>query len=328
MARPAAGAGAPVLILPPAAPGAVAFVDAQHGWVGGAGGLLGTVDGKAFRIETRRSITELSALDGRHAWALTEDGSLLRTRNGSRWGQIGRPKLLHVQFVDARHGYGLTRKEAVLQSSDGGFSWTRVPTPAAAQSECFASRRDGWVARAGSVWSTHDGGDHWTRARLRKPAQELAELACRTRDVWVVFHEGGAAGTEGYHVYASLDGGASWRARLASPFQRRLPSISNYTGPFDVLGNGVAIFTGACAPCEGFGTATIVRTVDGGASFRRTTPFHGYLPRAVSFVDARRGWLLTAGHAGSASAVKMGVLWRTVDGGRRWRVVLQSPSLS
>jgi photosystem II stability/assembly factor-like uncharacterized protein len=232
-----------------------------------------------------------------------------------------------VQFVDARVGFGLTRDGVLVVSGTAGRSWVEARAPGLVQAECFATRKLGWVARGGSVWTTHDGGTHWARTLRRRSKLALPELGCDGRDVWVVFHEGAAAGTEGYLVYASLDGGATWRARLASPFQQRLPTISNYVGPFDVLGRGIAVLTGSCAPCDGFGTTTIVRTVDGGASFRRATPFHGYLPRAVSFVDARRGWLLTGAHAGSASPVNMGVLWKTVDGGRRWRVALRSPLL-
>jgi photosystem II stability/assembly factor-like uncharacterized protein len=221
----------------------------------------------------------------------------------------------------------LTRDGVLVVSGDAGRSWVEARSPGLVQSECFVSRVDGWVARGGSVWRTHDGGRRWVRARLRSGPQELPELGCAGRDVWVIFHEGAAAGTEGYHVFASLDGGKTWRARLASPFQRRLPSISNDTGPFDVLGHQTAFLTGWCGPCRGFGTATVARTLDGGASFTRATPFRGYVPRAVSFVDARRGWLLTDGHVGSASPLKLGILWSSADGGRHWRTVLRSPLL-
>jgi hypothetical protein len=128
----------------------------------------------------------------------------------------------------------------------------------------------------------------------------------------VIFHEGAAAGTEGYRVFRTVGGGA-WRAVLASPFQRRLPSISNYAGPFAVLGGGGAVFTGSCAPCAGLATTTLVRTLDGGKSFTRTA-LGGPVPSAVNFVDPLLGWLV-AGHQ----------LEQTIDGGRRWRVVARVP---
>ena len=172
-----------------------------------------------------------------------------------------------------------------------GPTWKHARASGLVQSECFSTRRHGWTARGGAVWTTHDGGRGWTRARLRTGSQEAPSLGCDERDAWVVFAEGAAAGTEGYHVYRSLDGGP-WGAVLASPFQRKLPSISNYAGPFAPLGHGGAYFTGSCAPCGGRGTATLMRVSSGGAAFARRTVFGGAVPQAVSFVDARHGWVV------------------------------------
>ena len=315
------------MIVPPPSATAVAFVDQRHGWAGGQAGLVGTADGKAFRVEVRAPIIGISAVDRARAWAITGDGFVLRTSDGHRWSRLGAPHLNRIQFVDARVGFGLTRDGVLVVSGNAGGSWVQGRSPGLVQSECFATRQLGWVARGGSVWTTHEGGRRWMRARLR-PSTALPELGCRGRDVWVLFSEGAAAGTEGYHVFRSLDGGSTWRAVHASPFQRRLPAISNYAGPFSVLGHGAAVFTGSCAPCGGFGTASVVRTVDGGASFRRSTPFHGYRPAALSFVDASRGWLLSGGRVGSAGPANLGLLWRTVDGGRHWRLVYRSPLLA
>jgi photosystem II stability/assembly factor-like uncharacterized protein len=317
-----------IVPLPPRT--AIAFVDARHGWAGGQGGLLGTTDGKSFRVELRAPIAGISALDRRRAWAITGDGFVLRTSDGRHWSRLGAPHLVRVQFVSPQVGFGLRRGGVVVRSTDAGRGWPQLRTPGLVQSECFSTPRDGWLARAGSVWRTHDAGRHWLRSRLRPVRQgfPVPDLGCHGGDVWVVFHEGAAAGTEGYRVYRSLDGGTTWRAVLASPFQTRLPAISNYAGPFNVFGRGAAVFSGSCAPCDGFGTASILRTLDGGASFRRSTPFHGYVASALSFVDAAHGWLVTGAHAGSASPARLGLAWRTVDGGHSWRAVLRSPLLA
>jgi photosystem II stability/assembly factor-like uncharacterized protein len=299
-----------IVPLPPAA--AVAFVDARHGWAGGAGGLLGTSDGRTFRVEVRAPIIGISAFDRARAWALTGDGFVLRTSDGRHWSRLGAPHLFRAQFVDARVGLGLTRDGVLVVSGDAGRSWVQARAPGLVQSECFTTRRDGWVARGGTVWTTHDGGLRWARARLRSGPQELPDVGCRAGDAWVVFHEGAAAGTEGYRVFRSL-GGGPWRAVLASPFQRKLPSISNYADAFTVVGHGTAVFTGSCAPCAGLASATVVRTVDGGSSFTRTA-LGGPAPSAVSFLDARLGWLV-AGRE----------LEGTNDGGRHWRAVVRLP---
>jgi len=313
VARSGAGAGATLDVIVPLPPAsAVAFVDARHGWAGGAGGLLGTSDGRTFRVELRAPIIGISAFDRARAWALTGDGFVLRTSDGRHWSRLGAPHLFRVQFVDARVGFGLTRDGVLVVSGDAGRSWVQARAPGLVQSECFTTRTDGWVARGGTVLSTHDGGRRWTRARLRIGPQEVPDLGCHGSDAWVVFHEGAAAGTEGYRVFRSL-GGAAWRAVLASPFQRKLPSISNYAGPFAVLGHGAAVFTGSCAPCAGLATATVVRTLNGGASFTRTA-LGGPAPSAVSFSDGRHGWIVAGAQ-----------LERTTDGGRHWHFVTTVP---
>jgi photosystem II stability/assembly factor-like uncharacterized protein len=293
-----------IVPLPPAS--AVTFVDAQHGWVGGRGGLLGTSDGRTFRVEARAPIIGISAFDRARAWAITGTGFVLRTSDGRHWSTLGAPHLFRIQFVDARIGFGMTRDGLFVRSDDSGKTWQQARAPGLVQSECFSTRTDGWIARGGTVWTTHDGGAGWTPVRLRRGEQEIPDVGCGGRDAWVVFHEGAAAGTEGYRVFRSLDGRA-WHALYASPFQRALPSISNYAGPFDVLGNGRAVFTGSCAPCAGSGTATLVS----GAA-RATWP--GPAPAAVSFLDARHGWIVSGGR-----------LRETRDGGRRWQVRARVP---
>ena len=137
--------------------------------------------------------------------------------------------------------------------------------------------------------------------RLRSGQQEVPDLGCSEGGAWVVFHEGAAAGTEGYHVFRSLRG-APWRAVYASPFQRRLPSISNYAGPFTVLTGSGAVLTWHCVPCGGAGTATLVTALG-----RATWP--GPAPSALSFLNQRRGWIVSGGR-----------LRETTNGGRNWRL--------
>jgi photosystem II stability/assembly factor-like uncharacterized protein len=298
-----AGPGAQVEVIVPQPPeSAAAFVDAQHGWYGTVKGLFGTSDGRTFRLETRAPIIGISAFDRARAWALTGDGFVLRTSDGRHWSRLGAPHLFRAQFVDARIGFGMTRDGVLVRSEDAGKTWRHGKSPGPVQSECFSTRVDGWVARGGTVWTTRDGGAGWFRTRLRSGPQEVPDLGCSEGGAWVVFHEGAAAGTEGYHVFRSL-GGAPWRAVYASRFQRRLASISNYAGPFDVLGTGAAVLTGSCAPCDGGGTATLVSPF-GHATWR------GPAPTAISFLDAGRGWIVSGGR-----------LRETTDGGRHWRVL-------
>ena len=303
---------------------AATFVDVQHGWIGDAAGLFSTTDGRHFRLAARTPVIGIDALDRAHAWALSGYGLILRTTDGRAWKRLTAPHLFTVTFVDGRHGFGLTRDGIVVRSSDAGESWrTTVHTPGNMQTQCFSSTRDGWVARNNSVWTTRDGGAHWTRHWFGKRlATTLPELQCRGRSVWALFAGGAAAGSEGYEVFRSLDGGRSWRAVLAGLVTQRLPRINAYPGPFLALGGGRAIFEGTCGPCVfGHGTVNFVRTIDGGRTFATATPYiRSFVGGPISFRDMRRGWLLTQ----LFRSKKRTVLF-THDGGAHWQRVATIP---
>ena len=294
----AALAAAAALALGPQPPSTpLAFADDAHGWLGTRSGILGTTNGGAtWRRETRQEGVALVALDARHAWAIGGQGLLLRTTDGLTWQSLGVKHLAAMSFPSAGRGFALDRDGILLGTNDGGRTWAALTGVPPAQALCFASASHGWLARGGAVSTTRDGGRTWRATRLRPARQGLPvpALGCRGRAVWVVFHEGGAAGSEGYEVYRSLDAGTTWREVLASRFQRRLPSISNYSGPFDVLGGGAAVLAGSCSPCGARGTVTIVSTSDGGRSFARKT-IAGQNLGGISFPDLAHGWLLLDG---------------------------------
>ena len=320
-----AAALAAIALAAPSGP-AVAFGDAQHGWAGGKGGLLQTSDGGAtWRRVAGGRVLELRALDARTVWAL-EPGAVVQTTNETSWIRHGTPPLAALAPVSGSTAFALDRSGFLRRTPDG-LAWPRPRgAPTGLQALCFASPTRGWVARGGSVWTTRDGGGRWTHARLLPTRQgfPIPQLACRGSDVWVVFHEGAAAGTEGYRVLRSLDAGSTWKAAFASPAQPRLPAISNYAGPLSALDGGRAVLVGWCGPCGRFQpTVTIVRTSNGGRSFARSTPFDGFWPYDVSFVASRRGFLLT----GARARGRGGIVWRTLDGGRTWRRVLRSAAL-
>jgi photosystem II stability/assembly factor-like uncharacterized protein len=154
------------------------------------------------------------------------------------------------------------------------------------------------------------------------------DLRCGERAVWALFRNGVAAGSEGYDVFRSLDAGKTWTAVLANLDQHRsrLPRISNYADEFVAVGSRSAVFVGTCPACgRRQPTITVVATRDGGHTWSRHTVLDGYWPEAVSFVDARRGWLLTSPARDAPSG---GWIWATRDAGRTWRVVFRSPALA
>jgi hypothetical protein len=150
----------------------------------------------------------------------------------------------------------------------------------------------------------------------RRARPVRAEIQCRGRTVWVLFHNGVASSQESYVGVRSGDGGLSWRRLLAeayfgisAPFQ-----IDSYSGPWTLLDARAAVFVGTCPAC-GRGTVSLTVTLNGGRSFQRhrIPQLEGWEPRSVHFTDRRHG----------SVTARRGTLVRTVvtaDGGRRWRV--------
>jgi photosystem II stability/assembly factor-like uncharacterized protein len=296
---------------------AVAWGDAQHAWAGGGGGIVGTTNGgRTWHVQSRRPTRELDGVDAFHAWALSRDLTL-RTTDGVHWRSLGAQGLLRLSFVDRSNGFAIERLYYLLRTRDGGVTWTPTGGPRRLQALCFSDARTGWVARDGTVWTTHDGGAHWTRRTLMRVRRELStpELYCHGDDVWLRLHGGAAAGTEGYTIYRSLDGGATWRAVFAS-FSTRLPPVSAYSGPIAAFAAGGAMLEGSCPACNA-GSVTFVR-VPG----RRRTTLKDVLPGPFAFGTRSRGLaVLTPAPRG------LPTIYRTTDGGLRWKRVFASALL-
>jgi len=311
---------------PPAGP-ALALPDAAHGWAAGRGGILRTTDGGAtWRLQRPGQVTALDAVDGDTAWALA-GRTLLATGPGAAWHALGTPGFAAVDFADARTGLALDHAGTLFASGDGGATWRRKRAPARLDALCVASPTRGWVAHGGTVWRTITAGIDWRHSRLLADGGGFPrpELGCHGKSVWALFHRGVAAGSESYVVFRSLDGGRTWRAVLAGLDQARsrLPRISAYSGPFAVLGR-TAVFAGSCGACgNGRGTTTVVRTTDGGRTWRSTTlGLDGY-PTAVALADAAHGELIVY-----SPGSRIGTVLATRNGGRTWRVQLRSRRLA
>ena len=302
---------------PPYITPSIAWGDAQHAWAGGVGGIVATSNGGAsWHVVSRSMGSGIVAVDATHAWALDTSGVTIRTTDGVHWRSLGVQHLLRLSFVDRSNGFGLYRDDFVMRTQDGGVTWAPTGGPQRLQSICFGDARTGWVARNGTVWTTHDAGAHWRALTLMPKRQGLPipDLYCHGRNVWLVLHDGAAAGTEGYRIFRSLDGGASWRAVFAT-FVSPLPRVSNYSGPIAVIGGGEAVLEGSCSPCDGYGTVTIVH-----GSVRKT--LRGVSPGPIAFADRRRGLaVLTPSPRG------LPAIYRTLDGGKTWKRVFSSKRL-
>jgi photosystem II stability/assembly factor-like uncharacterized protein len=314
----------------------VTFVDAATGWAGGAGVILGTTDGgRSWHREWNgsSSISSLSAVDRLHAWGLgyanqlvTAD-RLVRTTNGGRSWTMTKVSggSREIAFSTDRVGWAVvggitdttTRPGHLEETIDGGLHWHASALKARVDSVCSAGGTVGWAASGSAVYRTLDGGRRWTRV-ARGPNDAVnagwqATVRCRGSVAWVLWTGGAAAGSEGYRVARTLDGGAHWTTVLSQLDDAlgSMPTIDAYAGSFVPISSTSATFLGWCPAC-GYGTWSSTRTTDGGRTFSHASldGLAGASLNDIAFADARHGWI-----AGSAAG---GFLLATENGGRTW----------
>jgi photosystem II stability/assembly factor-like uncharacterized protein len=313
----------------------------------GKGVILTTSNGGRRWVRIWRGPQELRDLDfisARTGWAVG-DGILLGTVDGGQhWQRLGQPEvgpLRQVHFVSPAQGWGVAGganradqrslpATRLVQTSDGGRTWTALVAPAPPQSVCFTAPDDGWLASDRTVWRSVDGGRSWgSRPSFTLPvaASEppfFAALQCaRPGAAWVRFDsDDHYAGHSPYALYTSGDGGAHWHgvlSTLAAVLPVRLPDgPGSYPGPFSVIDPQRAFLLSPTPAAEVTGAMLISQ---GGGRLRRLPDLPGttlFMPHSVSFASASRGWAVGADLAGRA------VLLATGDGGRSWHSQLPS----
>ncbi len=231
--------------------GAVNFVDAQHGWAGGATMLVTADGGRSWRrqISPAAMVSALDFVDAHHGWALGLTAAsrpvVARTTDGGQtWHAAAEPLVaggrgvptLHVlqrvHFVSATFGAGVAGgvnylggdgRGDVVVTTDGGQTWQALHAPSTIAAACFTDRRHGWAAVGGKglLLHTSDGGRSWHQSLPDGPAGEAfftyrADLACTgPADVWVLLSAPGGMSQERYALYHTRDGGAQWTAMAA-----------------------------------------------------------------------------------------------------------------
>lgn len=250
-------------VMPGFLPRAVAFLDDDHGVLGGriqcgppcAGGgtgILARTDdgGSTWRVTKRLSapITHLTTIEGtRVVWATAsrcdyflDDCArrLLRSPNGGRTWAIEHASLLNPGFASASLGFAATGDVRggsdhgpIAVTRDGGATWTRRPGPCRGWQNMpvafsFASSSTGW-------------------------------LLCGSTDPGAGFFQFKA-------VYRTLDAGATWepmsRSSPDGSLGRALPPNGGALG-IQMFGDGTGFVW------AGGGFAYLARTTDAGASW-------------------------------------------------------------
>lgn len=191
---------------------AVRFVDAQHGWITGHGGVvLATIDGG------QRWVKQLDGLQA--AQLLLKDaqasGDAKALAEAERLVADGADKpFLDAHFFDARHGIVVGAYNLAFETWDGGQRWQpisrRLDNPKALHLYAVRVRGDEVVivGEQGLVLRSTDRAQRFTRLNLPYQGSFFtAELPGATEIV--------VAGLRG-NAWSSLNGGLSWQLLTSS----------------------------------------------------------------------------------------------------------------
>jgi len=180
---------------------------------------------------------------------------LLSDDDGATWRQAKsvptRDMLTAVFFADAEYGWAVGHDETILNTMDGGETWTRSHFAPESQQPLldlwFANRISGIAVGAyGAYLTTNDGGRHWASAKFTPPQAPAAKGApppAADEEPAPDYHLNRIVGignrlyiaAEGGHLYRSDDRGANWRA-LPSPYEGSL------FGLVPIRGDGLLAF--------------------------------------------------------------------------------------
>jgi photosystem II stability/assembly factor-like uncharacterized protein len=241
---------------------AVHFTDLNTGWAVGARGLI------------------LRTTDGGANWAIQESGI--------------RHALFGIAARDSSAAVAVGGGGTILTTSDGGATWLRRTGAGSDQINAvrYADDRTIYaVGREGVFLKSDDGGDTWDRS------QPLGEI--NFADVQFLDATNGYvlsfAPTEGFPLFATSDGGNTWRA-IGMPAGKVPRALA-----FSDRSTGVAVGEG------GF----ILKTTDGGTTWREVPAPASLSLFSVTYTDPNVVHAVGDG----------GMMLRSLDGGDSWQVL-------
>jgi photosystem II stability/assembly factor-like uncharacterized protein len=289
----------------------VKFVSATKGVaVGDAQTILLTTNGgttwqQVFGGSSTGALYDVCFVNASSGWAVGTASTILHTTDGgSTWTPQTVPAsqrpnssvvdylniLQAVYFVDSNNGWAVGVSGWVLNTTDGGATWTWKKITNFTRnlfSVFFANSTTGWAAGAqGQVVKTTNGGASWTiTAPTSFDLMNVTGLAGNVNNLW-------AAGRGGLTLYSTNGGGAWTRPGTASTTTYNTVWFSDSAHGWVVGDSSVAL-----------------RTVNGGAtwtSIRAGSP--GSALQDVQFINANEGWVVG----------QYGTLVHTTDGGQTW----------
>ncbi|MEX2158317.1 MAG: LuxR C-terminal-related transcriptional regulator [Dehalococcoidia bacterium] len=259
----------------------VQFADAQHGWALGSplecgnygecsSTLLTTTDGGADWAKVYTSEQHVAGL------SVTESDSWLLTQAAECLNGNCDPQL--------------------LRSRDGGLTWTTSTLPVDGYSLSLSrpTTNDAWISSGSEVAVTHDGGQTWTRLEgpaLTNEAYPSSIFFLPSGQGWLLLGGGLAAGTQPKELFATDDGGLTWRTVSGSlgvpgqPQRTLEPNELTWGGYIDDI-----YFTSSQAGWLTLDRGGLFHSTDGGATWQSLGYFD--FGGTLQFIDQRHGWLI------------------------------------
>lgn len=303
-------------------------------------------------LTDQTGIWGMDLLSPKVGWAVGVT-SLLRTTNGAAsWVKMEEPQGTHlvtVDFVSPTKGFGLTTSGKLVESKDGGATWTTASLSASGGALCFASPTAGYVAdQQGDIFATSDGGSTWSMAKSSlklAPGYEWDELSCAATNAWLGIRDTSppAQTAVGYVIEATTDAGAAWSEVAASGPSTVVGSAARIFGELATVGvlpTGTGLLLGL--PSAGWGVDGVVSgSSTGGPSFASVSipaPPAKVLPSTaspllhilgLSFVHTT-GWIYLVNTAITGPGAP-GWAWeliKTTNGGRSWSLLETSGRLT
>ncbi|MBX9929067.1 MAG: hypothetical protein K2X99_09160, partial [Gemmatimonadaceae bacterium] len=184
------------------------------------------------------------------------------------------------------------------------------------------------------MYKSTDGGDHWTHIGLEK-SDKIARIIIDAKDPNIVYscvlgREWGEHEERG--VYKTTDGGASWKKVLYVDPGSGCSDISADPHNSNIIYAGIYSHRRyAWYFTSGGGSTALYKSVNGGASWERLSGKDRDLGLSKTEMD-RIG---VAVAPSDPDVVYMltetkteGELWRSEDGGKRWRMVNRDPNIN
>jgi photosystem II stability/assembly factor-like uncharacterized protein len=290
--------------------------------------------------------------DRLNGWAIGYNGTMMKTTDGGETWEgvtVDSGDFRDIQFIDNMRGW-LAGKDGVFYRTVDGGSWERVPSSGYPADEDFSNvwflgDSLGFIQGLLGVYRTEDGGEEWNNYWLPLvPYKGVWDMSI------VNDREGYLLGTQWMEqdpilLYHTIDGGLNWRAVFGSRSSVLIGVLTiSFVGEgVGWAGGGVIMKTtnggqtwetqlDAAAVREFFfldeqhgfavGGTSIVKTVDGGASWIDVSPGDGRIKdlRSAYFFDMDTGWVIGLGHemTEGSSIFQNSVLLETVDGGASW----------